>query len=211
MKDLLFWGASGQAKVLNEAIAGTDWRLVALVDRRPLSWPGLPVLQGEAGLQAWLAERGGAAGLHGAVAIGGDNGGRLAVMALLAQLGLALPPLVHHRAFVARDSQHGEGCQILAQASVCSHARLGRGVIVNTAAVVEHECLIEDGVHLAPGVRLAGEVRVGARAFVGTGAIVLPRLQVGADAIVGAGAVVTRDVPAGATVVGNPARPLNRS
>ena len=50
---------------------------------------------------------------------------------------------------------------------------------------------------------------IGARAFVGIGAVVLPRLQIGEDAIIGAGAVVTHDVPAGTTVGGNPARPIS--
>jgi acetyltransferase-like isoleucine patch superfamily enzyme len=53
---------------------------------------------------------------------------------------------------------------------------------------------------------LAGEVTVNAGAFIGTGAVVLPRIRIGQGAIVGAGAVVTRDVPVGVTVVGNPAR-----
>jgi acetyltransferase-like isoleucine patch superfamily enzyme len=48
------------------------------------------------------------------------------------------------------------------------------------------------------------------RAFIGTGAIVLPRLHIGEDAVVGAGAVVTRDVAAGAVVAGNPARPFSK-
>ena len=39
----------------------------------------------------------------------------------------------------------------------------------------------------------------------------LPRLEIGEDAVVGAGAVVTRSVPSGKTVIGSPARPMERS
>jgi UDP-2-acetamido-3-amino-2,3-dideoxy-glucuronate N-acetyltransferase len=47
-------------------------------------------------------------------------------------------------------------------------------------------------------------------ASIGSGATVLGGVRIGREAIVGAGAVVTRDVAANSTVVGNPARPLER-
>jgi serine O-acetyltransferase len=46
--------------------------------------------------------------------------------------------------------------------------------------------------------------------IVGSGAQVLGPITVGEDARVGANAVVTKDVPAGATVVGNPARVVQK-
>jgi len=49
---------------------------------------------------------------------------------------------------------------------------------------------------------------VGAGSYVGARAVIRQQLRVGAGALVGMGAVVVRDVPDGATVVGNPARPL---
>jgi acetyltransferase-like isoleucine patch superfamily enzyme len=45
-------------------------------------------------------------------------------------------------------------------------------------------------------------------ASIGSGVTLLCGITIGEGALVGAGSVVTRDVPAGATVVGNPARPL---
>ncbi len=209
MRELLLWGATGQAKVLHEALLGTDLEVVALVDRRNVAPPliGVTLLLGEDGLDAWLALRGGAVGLHYAVAIGGGRGAdRLSVAALLSMRGLTPLTIVHRTAFVAGTARLGAGCQVLAQAAVCADAHLGHGVIINTSASVDHDCTIGSGAHLAPGARLAGEVTVGERAFIGTGAIVLPRLKIGADAIVGAGAVVTRDVPDNTTVLGNPAR-----
>ena len=53
-------------------------------------------------------------------------------------------------------------------------------------------------------------VRIGKKAFIGTGAILLPGVTIGGGAIVGAGAVGTKDVPAGAVVAGVPARVIRQ-
>jgi sugar O-acyltransferase (sialic acid O-acetyltransferase NeuD family) len=111
-------------------------------------------------------------------------------------------------------------------AGVSSRARLGRGVVVNHGAtvgggavvgdfvtlcpgvVVGHDSVVGDHAILAPGAVVSGLVRVERNAYVGARAVVRQDLRVGERALVGMGAVVVRDVPPGATVVGNPARPL---
>lgn len=209
-RPLILWGGTGQAKVLNELIQGSDLEVVAIVDNREVSSPveGVPMLHGVEGLDAWLKDRDfdGCA----AIAIGGDKGqDRLQLMALLKERGIGCVTLQHRTAFVAADAFLGEGAQILAQASVCTHVRMGRGVIVNTAASVDHDGVLGDGIHIGPGARLAGEITVGDFAFVGVGAVVMPGITIGDYAVVGAGAVVTKDVAAGSVVVGNPARHLH--
>jgi len=209
VSEILFWGATGQAQVLSEALSDSDCQLIALVDNRVVISPleGVPVLLGLSGLDAWLDQRGGAKGLFAAIAVGGAHGrDRIELMELLQARGLKPLTIIHRTAFVALNARIAEGSQILAQAAVCANVQLGQGVIVNTAASVDHDCVLGDGVHIAPGARLAGEVTVGDRAFIGLGAIVLPRIHIGEDAIIGAGAVVIRDVLPRETVIGNPAR-----
>ncbi|SHL95660.1 acetyltransferase [Rhizobacter sp. OV335] len=212
-RPIIFWGATGQARVLHELIRDSAWQLVALVDNRVITspFPGIEVLAGENGLDEWLSRAPITVPLVGTVAVGGQRGAdRLQLMGTLQERGIAPTTLIHASAFVAADSVVGPGCQILAQAAVCSHARLGTGVIINTGASVDHDGEISDGVHIAPGARLAGEVKVGRCAFVGTGAVILPHVTIGEGAIVGAGAVVIHDVSSHTTVVGNPARELRR-
>jgi sugar O-acyltransferase (sialic acid O-acetyltransferase NeuD family) len=208
---IIFWGATGQARVLYELIEGTDFTLVAVVDQRdiPSPFPDLPLLIGETGLDRWLEQNPAAEKPAGAVAIGGDRGqDRIAVRLTLERRGIALPVLIHRSAFVARNVVMGCASQILAGASVCAGASIGRSVIINTAGTVDHDCILEDGVHVGPGAVIAGEVQVRERAFIGAGATILPRIEIGRDAVVGAGAVVTRNVLPGTVVVGNPARTL---
>jgi sugar O-acyltransferase (sialic acid O-acetyltransferase NeuD family) len=113
-------------------------------------------------------------------------------------------------ATVALDAELGAGTVVLHHAHVGPQARLGRAVIINTGAIVEHDVVIDDGAHIGPGAAVLGAGRIGARVFIGSGARVLPGRTVGADAVVGAGAVVTEDVAPGVTVVGQPARPVRR-
>ena len=85
---------------------------------------------------------------------------------------------------------------------------IGVNVIVNSGAIVEHDCRVNDHVHIASGAVLGGGVVVEAGAHLGSGAILRQRVNIGARAIVGSGAVVIRDVAAAATVVGVPAEEL---
>ena len=203
----LVWGAGGHARVVADVVRAGGGVVVGFVDRDPgrVGSPVDPsgrVVASEAGLLA-----GDAAGAEW-LALGiGDNRLR---QACLRRAPLELPARVHPSAWVSPSARIGAGTVVMPMAVVNACAVLGGAVIVNTAAVVEHDCELADAVHLSPGAVLTGGVRVGERSWIGAGATVLPHVRIGADAMVGAGAVVLRDVPDGATVVGNPARALER-
>ncbi len=205
---VVFWGASGHAKVLNECISRLGYELIALFDNRPaLSFPinGVPIYTGMEGFREWLKL--GLKEVRFLIAIGGDKGrDRLTLHTDLEESGLKPLSVVHPTAFVAESADVQAGCQVLANASVCVDVQLGLQTIVNTNASIDHECVIGAGAHVAPGATLAGCVRVGNNTLIGAGATVLPRITIGANVIVGAGAVVTRDFPDNCVAYGNPAR-----
>lgn len=78
-----------------------------------------------------------------------------------------------------------------------------------------HDCVVGDFVTFTPRVCCNGYVHIEDHAYIGTGAVLKQGrpgqpLVIGRGAVVGMGAVVTKSVPPGATVVGNPARVMER-
>jgi sugar O-acyltransferase (sialic acid O-acetyltransferase NeuD family) len=182
-----------------------DWDLVGVFDRHPAADAlGVPHLGGD---DAW--EEVSAARPDLGIVIAIDPTGLKSK--LEAHYGRdALRTVVARDAYVARSAILGAGCIIQRGARVLPDAVLGRSVKMNVGATVHHDCRVGDCVTLAPGCRLLGTVEIADRAYIGAEAVILPKVKVGKGATVGAGSVVAADVPDGMTVVGVPARPLER-
>lgn len=111
---------------------------------------------------------------------------------------------------VMDDVEIGPGALLSPFVTLTSNIRIGRCFHANLYSYVEHDCVIGDYVTFAPGVHCNGNVTIGDSAYIGSGAVIRQGLRIGAGATVGMGAVVTKDVPEGATVVGNPARIMEK-
>ena len=138
-----------------------------------------------------------------AIAAIGDS---ITRQSIIEQFDFTWLTLIHPSAYIDETASLGAGTVVMAGAIVQPGSRIGRHAIINTAASVDHDCTIEDFVHICPGAHLAGTVSVGERTLLGTGCSVIPGIHIGANVIVGAGAVVTKDLPDGVTVVGLPAK-----
>jgi sugar O-acyltransferase (sialic acid O-acetyltransferase NeuD family) len=121
-------------------------------------------------------------------------------------LGYSFQTLIHPSAVISKRVEIGEGCQIMAGATIQVGAKIGRNVLVNTKASIDHDCEIGDHCHIAPGATLSGTVKVGATTHIGTGVAVIQRIRIGSQVVVGAGSAVVRDLPDGGLFVGTPAQ-----
>ncbi|WP_460486791.1 acetyltransferase [Corynebacterium atrinae] len=117
---------------------------------------------------------------------------------------------VHPGAFLDDDVRIQPGVVIFAGATVTTNIDLGLHTHIGRGAAVGHDTVVEDFVTVMPLASVSGNVRLGAGCTIGAGAVIRQGISVGAEAFVGAGAIVVKDVPPGVTVVGNPARLLNR-
>lgn len=122
-------------------------------------------------------------------------------------------PLVEARAASVvqmDDVRVGDGACLSPFVTLTSNIRIGRAFHANLYSYIEHDCTVGDFVTLAPGAKVNGNVTLGDHTYIGSNAVIRQGLTIGAGAIVGMGAVVTRDVAPGTTVIGNPARILNK-
>jgi UDP-3-O-[3-hydroxymyristoyl] glucosamine N-acyltransferase len=130
------------------------------------------------------------------------------VFSRLLEAGFACPTVVHPAGWVEGSASLAPGSQVFAHAYVGSAAEIGFGVIVNTGAVISHDCRVASYANISPGAILAGGVHVGEGVLIGMGVTVNLNVKVGPGAGLGNSSVIKEDVPAGGVVRAGTVWPL---
>lgn len=114
---------------------------------------------------------------------------------------------------IQKGATIGSMCKVQSHTFVCEGVSIGDGVFVGHGVVFVNDkyprATNDAGQLQTEADWQVSRIVVEDGASIGSGAVILGGVRVGAGAMIGAGAVVTKDVPGGATVAGNPARPLH--
>jgi sugar O-acyltransferase (sialic acid O-acetyltransferase NeuD family) len=172
---------------------------------------GAPLLGGVKGLGPFLAARRDRQFVY--LIANGDNRTRADLAHRIEELGADnLTPwtLRHPTATIGDSVTVGAGTCVAPSAVITSHASIGDHCIVNAVSAISHDTTIGSFVHVSSGVSIGSYVTLGEGSFVGAGATIVSDIQVGEWSSVAPGAVVTDDVPPHVTVMGAPARIVQR-
>ncbi len=124
---------------------------------------------------------------------------------LYEKAGARFATIIAPTAIVTPNSRVGDGCAIM-NGAIVNRATLGRNVVVNTGAIVEHDCHIGDNSFIGPGVVMGGGVEIGDDCFIGLGTKLKNNITIASGVTVAMGAVVTRDLLQPGIYHGSPLR-----
>jgi len=195
-KEYSIYGASGHAKVIIEIIEGASGFINELYDDDPSKKLLLKYKVNHDRNIFHLSN------VYWIIAIGNN----------LIRKNIAEKNLLHYgvavdiRANISKTVEIGKGTVIMPGVSINCCSKIGLHSIINTNASIDHDCFIENFVHISPNATLCGGVTVGEGSQVGAAAVIIPGVHIGKWATIGAGSVIIKHIPDNATVVGNPGR-----
>lgn len=114
--------------------------------------------------------------------------------------------VISQMSYISPFSTVNEGTYIANGVHIGPEVQVGRFVILNTNAVIEHEVIIGDYSHISVNTTVCGRTEIGNNVFIGAGAVVKDKLHICDDVIIGAGGVVCSDITEPGTYVGCPVR-----
>lgn len=114
--------------------------------------------------------------------------------------------VIHPSAIIAPSVHFGQGVQIMAGTIIQTNTTVADNSIINTGALIDHDCQIGSHIHIAPGTKISGSVHIEKGTHVGTGATIIQGIHIGSNCLIGAGAVVVNNIANGIKAVGVPAK-----
>jgi len=88
---------------------------------------------------------------------------------------------------------------------------IGQGTKIDNLVHVAHNVRLGKNCIVVAHTIIGGSVTIGNGVYIAMSAIIRDHVKIGDNAFIGMGAVVTKDVEPGVTVIGNPARPYQKT
>lgn len=201
---MILIGGGGHASVVAEILLKQGREIIAVVSPDPIAeravFNGIKQLTSDREVASFSAAE---VKLVNGVGIMPQSRMRQKINEYFLALGYQFDTVIAPEAVVSPYAIIEQGCQIFAGAIVQTGTTIGAHSIINSKALVEHDCVVGEYNHIAPGATLCGQVTTKSNVFIGAGAIVINNITIGENAVVGAGSCITRSVDAG--VVTRPA------
>lgn len=137
--------------------------------------------------------------VNGIGSLPGDNL-RYRIYEKFSKLGYLFETVVSSDASVSDYADLMEGVQVMSGATIQAGTKISDHSIINTGAVVDHDCSIGEFNHIAPGAILCGGVTSASHVHIGAAATIIQSIRIGDKSVVGAGALVIEDVAENTTV-----------
>lgn len=205
MKKLLIWGAGDQGTVtLNCAVAMNEYEKIDFLDFREKGHReilGFNIYEEAKEDLYHIFKK-----YDEVIVATGDNDLREKKILQLIEMNIQIATIIHPTATISPYAKISQGCTILAYTAININAYVGMGCIVNTGAIIEHDCIVKDFVNICPAVAMAGHVVIGNKTFMGISSTVIDDVAIGNNVTIGAGATVIGNIPDNSVAVGVPAK-----
>lgn len=130
---------------------------------------------------------------------------RRKLISLYENFGATFSSIIATTAIITRHSIIGKGTAIL-NGAIINRAIIGDHSIVNSGAIVEHDCHIGSNTFIAPGVVIGGGTIIGDNCFIGLGSRLKNGIIVAPGVTIGMGATVTGNLTNPGIYNGTPLR-----
>ncbi len=189
-------GIGGHAHSVIDSIEQTGkYRIIGFLDREEMqeeSYRDYPVLGMDADMKRFYEE--GVRNAFVTVGFMGYGNTREQLYRRLKEVGYRLPNIIDDTAVISGTAELADGIFVGKNAIVNANAKIGKMCIINTGAIIEHDCRVEDFSHVAIGSVLCGAACVGESTLIGANATVIQEREIGSHCIVGAGTVICKDM-----------------
>jgi sugar O-acyltransferase (sialic acid O-acetyltransferase NeuD family) len=209
-KEIIIYGAGGLGReILSWVRTMPLWKLAGFIDdgfKPGTMIDGMEVIGGVDNLNN--TER----ALVAVIIAVGDPNLKSVLVNNITNPAVYFPVLIHPSVIILNKDtvKIGSGTIVSAGTILTTQIEIGDHVLINLKCTVGHDTTIGSYSSMMPGVNVAGGVSIGSQVLVGSGANLMNNIQIANRSTIGMGAVVINNVASETTVVGVPAKPLER-